>query len=76
VTIPEAIRKKLNLDPGVALRLSIDPSGRIVITPLTLGIEDLIGILPKPPNAATSEEIDAALSETAPDMQRSWTSSS
>jgi AbrB family looped-hinge helix DNA binding protein len=67
VTIPKAIRDRLNLAPGVALRCSTDPSGRIVITPLTLGMEDLIGILPKPRKALTSDEIDAAMAETAID---------
>jgi antitoxin PrlF len=64
VTIPKAIRDQLNLEPGVTLRFSVDPSGRIVVTPLTLGIEDLIGILPKPRKALTIEEIEEITSET------------
>ena len=65
VTIPKAIRDQLNLEPGVMLRLRVDPSGRIVITPLTLGIEDLIGILPKPRKALTIEEIEEVTGEAA-----------
>jgi AbrB family looped-hinge helix DNA binding protein len=63
VTIPKAIRDGLNLKPGVELRFSADPSGRIVITPLTLAIEDLIGTLPRPDKPLTIEEIDAVTGE-------------
>lgn len=63
VTIPKAIRDQLSLEPGVTLRFGVDPSGRIVITPLTLGVEDLIGILPKPRKALTLEEIEEITGE-------------
>jgi len=63
VTIPKAIRDQLNLEPGVTLRFSVDPSGRIMVTPLTLGMEDLIGILPKPRKALTLEEIEEITGE-------------
>jgi antitoxin PrlF len=63
VTIPKAIRDQLKLEPGVTLRFSVDPSGRIVVTPLTLGMEDLIGILPKPRKALTLEEIEEITGE-------------
>jgi AbrB family looped-hinge helix DNA binding protein len=62
VTIPKAIRDQLKLEPGVTLRFSVDPFGRIVVTPLTLGIEDLIGIL-KPRKALTLEEIEEIIGE-------------
>lgn len=65
VTVPKSIRDQLDLEPGVTLHFSVDPSGRIVVTPLTLGIEDLIGILPKPRKALTSEEIDEVIGEAA-----------
>jgi antitoxin PrlF len=65
VTIPKTIRDQLNLEPGVTLRFTVDPSGRIIVTPLTLGIEDLIGILPKPQKALTLEEIEEVIGEAA-----------
>jgi antitoxin PrlF len=65
VTIPKAIRDRFNLEPGVTLRFTVDPSGRIIVTPLTLGIEDLIGILPKPRKTLTIEEIEEITSEAA-----------
>jgi antitoxin PrlF len=63
VTIPNAIRDQLDLGPGVTLHFTVDPSGRIIVTPLTLGIEDLIGILPKPRKALTLEEIEDIIGE-------------
>jgi len=63
VTIPKAIRDQLKLEPGLTLRFSVDPSGRIAVTPLTLGMEDLIGILPKPRKALTLEEIEEITGE-------------
>jgi antitoxin PrlF len=63
VTIPKAIRDQLDLGPGVTLHFTVDPSGRIIVTPLTLGIEDLIGILPKPRKALTLEEIEDIIGE-------------
>jgi antitoxin PrlF len=65
VTVPKAIRDQLHLEPGVTLHFAVDPSGRIVVTPLTLGIEDLIGILPRPRKALTNEEIDEVIGEAA-----------
>lgn len=65
VTIPKAIRDRLGLKPGITLHFSIEPSGRLVVTPLTLDIEDLIGILPKPGKALTSEEINEAIARAA-----------
>lgn len=67
VTIPKVIRDRLDLTPGVALHFSTDPSGRIVVTPLTLGIEDLIGILPRPDKPLTVEEMDETIIQAAVD---------
>jgi AbrB family looped-hinge helix DNA binding protein len=63
VTIPKAIRDQLKLEPGTTLHFTVDPYGRIIVTPLTLGIDDLIGILPKPRKALTLEEIDEIIGE-------------
>jgi antitoxin PrlF len=63
VTIPKAVRDQLDLGPGVTLHFTVDPSGRIIVTPLTLGIEDLIGSLPKPRKALTLEEIEDIIGE-------------
>ena len=63
VTIPKAIREQLGLRTGVTLHFWVDPTGRIVVTPLTLGIDDLIGILPKPGRPLTIDEINEGIAE-------------
>jgi antitoxin PrlF len=65
VTIPKAIREQLGLAAGVTLHFWVDPTGRIVVTPLTLGIDDLIGILPKPKRALTIDEINQGIAAEA-----------
>jgi len=65
VTIPKAIRDQLGLRSGVTLHFWIDPTGRIVVTPLTLELEDLFGILPRPAQPFSLEEIEEAIEEEA-----------
>ena len=65
VTIPKVIRERLGLEAGVTLHFWVDPTGRIVVTPLTLGLDDLIGILPKPKRPLTIDEINEGIAETA-----------
>ena len=65
VTVPKAIRDQLGLHAGVSLHFWVDPTGRIVVTPLTLAREDLIGILPKPERPLTIEEINEGIIEGA-----------
>ena len=65
VTIPKAIRDQLGLKSGVTLHFWIDPTGRIVATPLTLELEDLFGSLPRPAKPLSLEEIDKAIEEAA-----------
>jgi AbrB family looped-hinge helix DNA binding protein len=65
VTIPKVIRQQLGLQAGVTLHFWVDPTGRIVVTPLTLGIDDLIGILPKPKRPLTIDEINEGIAEAA-----------
>jgi antitoxin PrlF len=65
VTIPKVIRQQLGLQAWVTLHFWVDPTGRIVVTPLTLGIDDLIGILPKPKRPLTIDEINEGIAEAA-----------
>jgi len=64
VTIPQVVREQLGSEAGVTLHW-VDPTGRIVVTPLTLGIDDLIGILPKPQRPLTIDEINEGIAEAA-----------
>jgi hypothetical protein len=45
----------------------MDPTGRIVVTPLTVKLEDLIGILPKAEVPVTVEEMNEAIVQAATD---------
>jgi antitoxin PrlF len=65
VTIPKAIREQLGLQTGVTLHFWVDPTGRIVVTPLTLGIDDLIGMLSKPGRPLSIDEINEGIAEAA-----------
>ena len=65
VTIPKAIRDQLGLRSGVTLHFWVDPTGRIVVTPLTVELEDLFGILPKPERPLSVEEINEGIEAAA-----------
>jgi AbrB family looped-hinge helix DNA binding protein len=65
VTIPKAIRDQLGLDPGVTLHFWVDPTGRILVTPLTVKLEDLFGILPRPERPLSVEEINEGIEQAA-----------
>ena len=65
VTIPKAIRDQLGLKSGVTLHFWIDPTGRIVVTPLTLELEDLFGLLPRPARPLSLGEIEEAIEQGA-----------
>jgi antitoxin PrlF len=65
VTIPKTIRDQLGLRSGATLHFWIDPTGRILVTPLTLEIEDLFGILPKPGRPLSVEEINEGIEAAA-----------
>jgi antitoxin PrlF len=67
VTIPKAIREQLGLKAGTKLHFWVDPTGRIVVTPLTVKLEDLIGILPKAEVPVTVEEMNEAIVQAATD---------
>jgi AbrB family looped-hinge helix DNA binding protein len=64
MTLPKAIRDRLNLKPGDRLEVSTD-GDRIVITPKTLDLDDLCAILPRPKHVVTLDEIDAAIRRRA-----------
>lgn len=63
VTIPKVFRERFGLKPGVELHFSLDPWGHIVVSPINVELEDLIGMLPKPEHPLTIEEMDDAVTE-------------
>jgi antitoxin PrlF len=85
MTIPKAVRDALSLAPGAKLEVIAD-GGRVVAVPQNPAalqkkqykIDDLIGILGKPPNGRhlSLEEIDEAIMDAVAEdderIQRDW----
>lgn len=61
-TIPVEVQKKLSLKPGDKLQYIIKADGSVKLLPKTLSIKDIMGVLPKPQNAASLEEINEGAS--------------
>ncbi|MGE3146079.1 AbrB/MazE/SpoVT family DNA-binding domain-containing protein [Pseudorhodoplanes sp.] len=60
LTLPKAIRDRLQLRDGQKLRLSVD-EGHVVMEPVFRRLSDLHGILPKPRRAVSLEEMDEGI---------------
>lgn len=65
ITLPKEVRDQLGLRAGVKFECFVDRDGQIVLVPLTVKLEDLIGILPKPERPLTLEEIDEGIQQAA-----------
>jgi antitoxin PrlF len=63
VTLPKEIREQLGLKAGVRFECYVDRDGQVVLVPLTVKLEDLIGILPYSGPPKTVEEINEAIVE-------------
>lgn len=62
VTIPQNIRKKLNLQPGSKVEF-IYHENYIAIMPINNNISNLKGLLPKPDKAISIDEMDEVIKE-------------
>ncbi|HSA81391.1 MAG TPA: AbrB/MazE/SpoVT family DNA-binding domain-containing protein [Geminicoccaceae bacterium] len=65
ITLPKEIRQQLGLKAGVRFECYVDRDGQVVLVPLTVKLEDLIGILPHKGPPKTVEEINEAIAEAA-----------
>ncbi len=65
ITLPKGIREQLGLKAGVKFDCHVDRDGYVVLVPLTVKLEDLIGILPYPGPPKTVEEINQAIVQAA-----------
>ena len=61
VTIPKEVRERLNLRSGHKLKFVVENGNRAIITPVSRRLGDLAGILPKPEQVVTLEEMDEAI---------------
>lgn len=64
-TLPKEVRRQFGLPTGGKLRLTLEQKDRAVITPVSLSIRDLRGMLPKPKRPATLEEIEEGIARGA-----------
>jgi len=60
VTIPKDVRDRLGMRAGGKLRFAIEGE-QVVVSTHPSSIQDLFGILGKPPRAATVEQMDEAI---------------
>lgn len=65
ITLPKEIREQLGLKAGVRFECFVDRDGQIVLVPLTVKLEDLIGILPYSEPRKSAEEINEAIVQAA-----------
>jgi AbrB family looped-hinge helix DNA binding protein len=70
VTIPKEIRDRMGIRVGSKIRFSSEDGNRVVMTPASLSIRDLFGILPKPKRAMRLEEMDEAVRKAAVERNR------
>ena len=65
VTVPKAVRDKLNLHAGDKLEFIIEDGDGVRVIPVTAPLAKLKGMLPAPPKAVTLDEMDAAVRRAA-----------
>jgi antitoxin PrlF len=65
ITLPKEIRQQLGLKAGVRFECYVDRDGQVVLVPLTVKLEDLIGILPYSGPPKTIEEINEGIAQAA-----------
>lgn len=62
-TIPQDIRHYLSLQTGDKVEFIIAPAGHVVIVPLSCSVTELKGILPKPKNKVSIEQMKKAITQ-------------
>jgi AbrB family looped-hinge helix DNA binding protein len=65
ITLPKEVRDQLGLKAGVKFECYVDRDGHVALVPLTVKLEDLIGILPYSGPPKTIEEINEAIERAA-----------
>jgi AbrB family looped-hinge helix DNA binding protein len=65
ITLPKEIRERLGLKSGVRFECYVDRDQQVVLVPLTVKLEDLIGILPSSGPPKSVEEINQDIEQAA-----------
>ena len=63
VTIPKVIRDKLHLDAGQRIEFLMDSNGKVTICPVVESVKKLKGMVRKPKNAVSLDDMKAAIRE-------------
>ena len=61
ITVPKAVRVRLNLRPGDRVLFTVEDDGTARLRAINKDISSLIGVLPPPKRKATLEEIEQAI---------------
>jgi antitoxin PrlF len=64
-TIPREIRRHLKLKPGDRIEFIVEPSGKVVLLPVTIDVKELRGILAPARKRVSLEEMEAAIRQRA-----------
>jgi antitoxin PrlF len=61
ITVPKAIRERLNIHPGDRIRFFVEENGTVTFFPAKSDVRELKGILPKPKQPVSIEDMNAAI---------------
>ena len=65
LTLPKAVRDKLNLRTGDRMRVEVTEDGRVVLEPSTVDVLELKGMLPKPAKPLGLGDMERIIRERA-----------
>ena len=63
LTLPKEVRDRLKLHTGDRLVVHVQEDGTILLQPVTVDVEALYGLLPKPARPVSLEEMERAIQE-------------
>ena len=65
LTLPNAVRDKLQLKTGDRMRVEVTEDGRVVLEPATVDVLELKGMLPKPAKPLALADMERIIRERA-----------
>ena len=65
ITVPKAVRVRLNLKPGDRVLFIVEDDGTATLRAVNKGISSLKGVLPPPKRKASLEEIEESIQRGA-----------
>ena len=63
ITVPKPIRDRLNIRPGDRIHFFVEYDGTVTFMPAKSDVRELKGILPKPANPVTIDDMNKAIAE-------------